>query len=55
VNAEGHYKSKAGMVPIKTSDVMIAKINGSYLLRINVTRPFENGFATATYTLTHSY
>jgi hypothetical protein len=55
VNAEGHYKSKAGMIAIKTSDVMIAKINGSYLLRINVTRPFESGFATATYTLTRSY
>jgi len=56
VKADGHYKSKAGMMPIKTSDVMIAKINGSYLLRINLTRPFEDGgLATASYTLTRSY
>jgi hypothetical protein len=55
VQADGHYKSKAGMIPIKTSDIMIAKINGSYLLRINVSRPFEDGVATASYTLTRSY
>jgi len=55
VKADGHYKSKAGLIPIKTSDIMIAKVNGSYLLRINVTRPFEDGLATASYTLTRSY
>lgn len=55
VKADGHYKSKAGLILIKTSDIMIAKVNGSYLLRINVTRPFEDGLATASYTLTRSY
>lgn len=55
VQADGHYKSQAGMIPIKTSNIMIAKINGSYLLRINLTRPFEDGLAVASYTLTRSY